>query len=69
MCVLDAVAPAGLGEDAGGKDAPELGPGSEAGGGGGGGAGDGVAKPPGKLKDFSVYGGRAAVASYLTGNG
>ena len=69
MCVLDAVAPAGLGEDAVGKDAPELGPGSEAGGGGGGGAGDGVAKPPGKLKDFSVYGGRAAVASYLTGNG
>jgi len=69
LCVLDAVAPAGLGEDAGELDVSGLAPASEEGGAGGGGAGGGVATPPGKLKDFSMYGGRAAVASYLTGNG
>ena len=69
LCVLDAVAPAGLGEDAGEPDVSEHPPASEEGGAGGGGAGGGVATPPGKLKDFSMYGGRAAVASYLTGNG
>ena len=68
LCVLDAVAPAGLGEDAGEPDVSELPSASEEGGAGGG-AGGGVATPPGKLKDFSMYGGRAAVASYLTGNG
>ena len=69
LCVLDAVAPAGLGEDAGEPDVSGLPSASEEGGAGGGGAGGGVATPPGKLKDFSMYGGRAAVASYLTGNG